>query len=111
MAAVPGWTARSTRCTRPATTGSWSGACTRWTSTATRGRCCSIAGSTARSSDMPIYALGELVPRIHPDAFVHPEAVIIGDVEIGALSSVWPGAVLRGDDGDILVGERTSIQD
>ena len=60
---------------------------------------------------MPIYALGELVPRIHPDAFVHPEAVIIGDVEIGALSSVWPGAVLRGDDGDILVGERTSIQD
>ena len=60
---------------------------------------------------MPLYALGELVPRIHPDAFVHPEAVIIGDVEIGALSSVWPGAVLRGDDGDILVGERTSIQD
>jgi len=60
---------------------------------------------------VPIYALGELVPRIHPDAFVHPEAVIIGDVEIGALTSVWPGAVLRGDDGDIVVGERTSIQD
>jgi carbonic anhydrase/acetyltransferase-like protein (isoleucine patch superfamily) len=60
---------------------------------------------------VPIYALGELVPRIHPDAFIHPEAVIIGDVVIGALSSVWPGAVLRGDDGDIIVGERTSIQD
>ena len=37
--------------------------------------------------------------------------MIIGAVEIGALSSVWPGAVLRGDDGDIIVGERTSIQD
>ncbi len=60
---------------------------------------------------MAVYALGELVPRIHPDAFVHPEATIIGDVEIGALSSVWPGAVLRGDDGPITVGERTSIQD
>jgi carbonic anhydrase/acetyltransferase-like protein (isoleucine patch superfamily) len=60
---------------------------------------------------MAIYALGEFVPRIHPDAFVHPDAVVIGAVEIGALSSVWPGAVLRGDDGDIVVGERTSIQD
>ena len=60
---------------------------------------------------MPIYALGELVPRVHPDAFVHPEAVLIGDVVVGAWSSVWPGAVLRGDDGDIVVGERTSIQD
>ncbi|MPY95852.1 MAG: gamma carbonic anhydrase family protein [Acidimicrobiia bacterium] len=60
---------------------------------------------------MPLYALGELVPRIHPDAFVHPEAVVIGDVEVGAESSVWPGAVLRGDDGPITVGERTSIQD
>jgi carbonic anhydrase/acetyltransferase-like protein (isoleucine patch superfamily) len=60
---------------------------------------------------MPIYALGELVPRVHPDAFVHPEAVVIGDVVVGALSSVWPGAVLRGDDGPITVGERTSIQD
>jgi carbonic anhydrase/acetyltransferase-like protein (isoleucine patch superfamily) len=60
---------------------------------------------------VPIYALGELVPRIHPDAFVHPEAVVIGDVVVGAWSSVWPGAVLRGDDGDLVVGERTSIQD
>jgi carbonic anhydrase/acetyltransferase-like protein (isoleucine patch superfamily) len=60
---------------------------------------------------VPIYALGELVPRVHPDAFVHPEAVLIGDVVVGAWSSVWPGAVLRGDDGDIVVGERTSIQD
>lgn len=37
--------------------------------------------------------------------------MIIGGVRIGAESSIWPGAVLRGDDGDIVIGERTSIQD
>lgn len=60
---------------------------------------------------MPIYALGERAPTIHAEAFVHPDAVVIGDVRIGAFSSVWPGAVLRGDYGTIEVGERTSIQD
>lgn len=60
---------------------------------------------------MPVYALGDLEPSIHPDAFVHPDAVIIGDVRLGAQSSIWPGAVLRGDDGYIEIGARTSIQD
>ncbi len=60
---------------------------------------------------MGVFALGDLVPRIHPDAFVHPDATVIGDVTIGAFSSVWPGAVLRGDDGPITIGDRTSIQD
>lgn len=60
---------------------------------------------------MPIYALGQQVPVIHPTAYVSPEAVIIGSVTIGAESSVWPGAVLRGDDGVIEIGDRTSIQD
>ncbi len=60
---------------------------------------------------MAVYALGDSVPDIHPDAYVHPDAVIIGSVHIGAESSIWPTAVLRGDDGDIFVGERTSIQD
>ena len=60
---------------------------------------------------MPIYALGDQVPAIDPEAFVHPDAVIIGNVELGAGSSVWPGAVLRGDHGLIRVGDRTSIQD
>ena len=60
---------------------------------------------------MPIYALGELEPKIHETAFVHPDAVIIGDVRIGAGSSIWPCAVLRGDGGYISIGERTSIQD
>jgi carbonic anhydrase/acetyltransferase-like protein (isoleucine patch superfamily) len=60
---------------------------------------------------VPIYALGEHVPSIHPDAYVHPDAVVIGSVTIGAFSSVWPGAVLRGDDGEIFIGQRTSVQD
>lgn len=60
---------------------------------------------------VPIYALGDKEPVIHPTAFVHPDAVIIGDVRIGELSSIWPGAVLRGDDGYISIGARTSIQD
>ncbi len=60
---------------------------------------------------MAVYALGDRVPDIHPDAYVHPDASVIGDVRIGAGSSIWPGAVLRGDYGTIVVGERTSIQD
>ena len=60
---------------------------------------------------MTVYALGDRTPQIHPDAFVHPDATVIGDVRIGAGSSVWPQAVLRGDYGTIIVGERTSIQD
>jgi carbonic anhydrase/acetyltransferase-like protein (isoleucine patch superfamily) len=60
---------------------------------------------------MPIYALGDLTPQIHPDAYIHPDAVIIGDVRIGAFSSVWPSAVLRGDGGHIEIGSRTSVQD
>ncbi len=60
---------------------------------------------------MAIYALGEVEPEIHSGAYVHPDASVIGNVSIGAGSSVWPQAVLRGDDGLIRVGERTSIQD
>ena len=60
---------------------------------------------------MAIYQLGDLVPAIDPEAYVHPDAVIIGDVAIGPESSVWPHAVLRGDYGTITVGARSSIQD
>ena len=60
---------------------------------------------------MPIYALGSQTPSIDATAYVHPDAVIIGSVFIGPNSSVWPTAVLRGDDGEIHVGARTSIQD
>ncbi len=60
---------------------------------------------------MPIYALGDLEPTIHPTAYVHPDAVVIGAVTLGPESSIWPGAVLRGDDGEIVIGTQTSIQD
>ena len=60
---------------------------------------------------MPLYAIGDKEPTIHPEAFVHPDAVIIGDVSIGRHSSIWPSAVLRGDSSRIVVGERSSIQD
>jgi carbonic anhydrase/acetyltransferase-like protein (isoleucine patch superfamily) len=60
---------------------------------------------------MAVYALGDDVPDIHPAAYIHPDAVVIGAVSVGAESSIWPGAVLRGDDGGITVGARTSIQD
>jgi len=60
---------------------------------------------------MTLYALGDDRPRIHPEAYVHPEAVLIGEVHIGANASVWPGAVIRADNGPIFVGARTSVQD
>jgi carbonic anhydrase/acetyltransferase-like protein (isoleucine patch superfamily) len=60
---------------------------------------------------MAIYALGDLTPTIDSSAFIHPEAVIIGDVTIGARASVWPCAVLRGDSAPITIGDETSVQD
>jgi carbonic anhydrase/acetyltransferase-like protein (isoleucine patch superfamily) len=60
---------------------------------------------------MPIYALGDDAPDIDPDAYVHPDAVVIGRVTLGPQASVWPAAVLRGDHGTISVGARTSVQD
>lgn len=60
---------------------------------------------------MPVYALPDAVPAIDPAAWVHPMATIIGDVVISAGASIWPGAVLRGDFGAIVVGARTSVQD
>jgi gamma-carbonic anhydrase len=50
-------------------------------------------------------------PRIAPDAFIAPGAVIIGDVEIGPKASIWYGCVLRGDSNSIRVGAETNIQD
>ena len=50
-------------------------------------------------------------PHIEPSVFVAPNAVVIGDVTIGASSSVWFGCVLRGDVGFIRIGRRTNVQD
>ena len=60
---------------------------------------------------VPVYALGDRIPTIDPSAFVHPDAVVIGDVTIGPESTIWPTAVLRGDHGRIVVGAQTSVQD
>lgn len=50
-------------------------------------------------------------PKIAPSAFVSQAACIIGDVEIGENSNVWPGAVIRGDFGKITIGDNTSVED
>jgi carbonic anhydrase/acetyltransferase-like protein (isoleucine patch superfamily) len=50
-------------------------------------------------------------PEIHPTAFIEESAQVIGDVRIGAESSVWFNAVIRGDVFHIRIGERTNIQD
>lgn len=58
-----------------------------------------------------IRGFGGKNPQIHESAFVHPEATLIGDVKIGANSSVWPGAVIRGDFERVEIGKYTCIQD
>ncbi len=60
---------------------------------------------------MAIYALGAVAPRIDPEAFVHPDATVIGDVTLGPGTTVWAQTVIRGDYGSIVVGARTSVQD
>lgn len=50
-------------------------------------------------------------PTIHPTAFIAPTAAVIGDVEIGAGSSVWFSAVVRGDFQPITIGQNTNIQE
>ncbi len=60
---------------------------------------------------MPVYALGSKKPKVHPSVMVAPTATIIGSVTIGSNTSVWPGAVLRGDYGWIRVGANCSLQD
>ena len=57
------------------------------------------------------FELGGLRPQVHPDAYIAPTAVLIGDVHIAAGASVWFGAVLRGDEAPITVGEGANIQD
>src|ERR687890_1968390 len=60
---------------------------------------------------MPIYRLGEMSPSIDPTAWVVPSADLIGDVRLGPRASVWFGAVIRGDNTPITIGDETNIQD
>jgi carbonic anhydrase/acetyltransferase-like protein (isoleucine patch superfamily) len=60
---------------------------------------------------MPLYPLGDNEPQVPRDAFVAPNATLVGAVELGPESSVWFGAVLRGDFDRIVVGEGSCVQD
>jgi len=60
---------------------------------------------------MPVYSLEGITPVVHPDAFVHETAVLIGDVLIGAGCYIGPHASLRGDFGRIIVEQGANVQD
>ena len=60
---------------------------------------------------MPLYRFGGNEPQIPDDAFVAPNATLVGAVELGAESSVWFGAVLRGDFDRIVIGDGSCVQD
>lgn len=60
---------------------------------------------------MPLYAFEKTAPAVDPDAFVHPDAVLIGDVSIGKKCFIGAGAVLRGDFGKISVGDGSNVQE
>jgi len=60
---------------------------------------------------MPFYALRDREPRVHPGAYVHPLAVLVGDVHIDDGCYIGPGAVLRADWGGIRVGKGSNIQE
>ncbi len=60
---------------------------------------------------MAIRPFEDVMPQVDESAYVDEQAAVIGDVVIGADSSIWPMAVLRGDVNTIRIGERTSVQD
>ncbi len=61
--------------------------------------------------DHVIRSLNGTTPKIHPSVFVSETAYVVGNVEIGENSNIWPGAVIRGDYGKIVIGKNCSIQD
>ena len=63
-----------------------------------------------RKRDQPVEYYGKK-PKIGKDVFIAPTAVVLGDVEIGEGSSIWYGAVVRGDEAKIRIGRNTNIQD
>lgn len=60
---------------------------------------------------MPVYAFEGIVPVVHPTTYLHPTAVLIGDVTIGPRCYIGPGASLRGDFGRITIEGDSSVQD
>lgn len=60
---------------------------------------------------MTLYKIGEDAPQVHDTAYVAVEATLIGKVVMSAHSSIWPGAVIRGDNETIIVGEGSNVQE
>lgn len=60
---------------------------------------------------MPVERFDRFVPEVHPGAFLHPSAWVVGEVRVDEGASVWHGAVLRGDHGAVHLGARSSFQD
>jgi len=60
---------------------------------------------------MAVYQIGDRTPEIEPDAFVHVQATVIGMVALSKGASVWPQAVLRGDNELIAIGPHSNVQD
>ena len=58
-----------------------------------------------------IRTLGDKSPKIDPTAFVSEFAYVVGDVELGPHSSIWPGAIIRADSGKIQIGAGSNVQD
>ena len=76
-----------------------------------RSRGATPGGAGRRLRNHSVLALGDKRPRVHPEAFVAHGAVVVGDVRVGAGSSVWYGCVLRGDVNHIAIGENSNLQD
>ncbi|WP_060516382.1 gamma carbonic anhydrase family protein, partial [Pseudomonas sp. NBRC 111134] len=60
---------------------------------------------------MAIYQYDTLAPNLHPETFVAEDATVIGDVTLEQGVSVWPQAVLRGDNEPIRIGQRSNVQE
>ncbi|TXT57760.1 MAG: hypothetical protein BAJATHORv1_10464 [Candidatus Thorarchaeota archaeon] len=60
---------------------------------------------------MPILPYGDKTPSIDSEAYVSPQATIVGDVELSKGVSIWPGAVIRGDMASVRIGEYSCVQD
>lgn len=60
---------------------------------------------------MAIYKLGDRVPHIAHNAYVHETATVVGTVVLGDSVSIWPQAVVRGDGAPITIGDRSNVQD
>ncbi len=64
-----------------------------------------------RANELQVYAIDGVIPVVHPEAYVHPAAVLIGDVIIDSGCYIGPGASLRGDLGSIRIGVGSNVQD